>query len=69
MILEGEDKHMRVLVKLRHLGGEADLEGARLKGFSADVFIELKGRFRSRPRAAAAPRIPAQRPETVRTSP
>jgi hypothetical protein len=69
MMLEGEDKHMRVLVKLSHLGGEADPEGARLKGFSADVFIELKGRFRSRPRAAATPRTPEPRPEAVRTFP
>jgi hypothetical protein len=69
MILDGEDKLMRVLVKLRHLGGEADPQGARLKGFSADVFIELKGRFRARPRAAVVPRNPSPGPQVIRANP
>jgi hypothetical protein len=56
MILEGEDKAMRVLVKLRNLNGDADSEGARLKGFAADVFIELKGKFRPRPKSPVASR-------------
>lgn len=54
MILEGEDKSLKVLVKLHTLSGVADPDGARLQGFAADVFIEIKSRFRPRPKAPTA---------------
>ncbi|MEO7957342.1 MAG: hypothetical protein ABIW76_11700, partial [Fibrobacteria bacterium] len=60
MTLETEDKSLRVRVKLINLSGEADPEGARLKGFSADVFVELKGKNRWRPKPASPPVNPSQ---------
>lgn len=51
MVVTGEDKSMRVMVKLRHVQGEADADGARLQGFAADVFIEVKGKGRLRGKA------------------
>jgi hypothetical protein len=60
MTLEGEDKALKVMVKLRNLSGEADPEGARLKGFSADVFVELKGKARTRAKPNAVARIQSQ---------
>jgi hypothetical protein len=54
MTLDAEDKSLKVQVKLRDLNGQADPVGARLKGFSADIFIEVKGRQRARPKNALA---------------
>jgi hypothetical protein len=53
MRLEAEDASLKVLVHLRDLDGLADAEGARLKGFSADVFVALKGKPRARTRPPA----------------
>ncbi|MDB5048027.1 MAG: hypothetical protein JWO30_1098 [Fibrobacteres bacterium] len=57
MSLEGEDKSLRVLITLRNLNGDADPEGVRLKGFSADVFIEVKGRNKPRSKAPGLARV------------
>jgi hypothetical protein len=54
MTLEGEGKSLKVQVKLRNLNGQADPVGVRLNGFSADVFIEVKGKLRARSKNALA---------------
>ncbi|MDB5104989.1 MAG: hypothetical protein JWP91_2678 [Fibrobacteres bacterium] len=66
MTLEGEDKSMRVLVKLRNVSGEADPEGVRLRDFAADVFVELKGKARSRAKIPSIARV--QTAPLVRTA-
>jgi hypothetical protein len=55
MTLEAEDKSLRARIKLNNLHGEADPDGARLKGFSADVYVELKSKSRPRPKPPAPP--------------
>ncbi|HKP94727.1 MAG TPA: DUF4153 domain-containing protein [Fibrobacteria bacterium] len=62
MTLAGEDNALKVLVKLRTLNGEADPEGVRLKGFSADVFIEVRGRSRSWAKAPIVARAQSGKP-------
>jgi len=53
MQLEAEDSELKVLAHLRSLDGLADAEGARLKGFAADLFVAVKGKPRARGRTAA----------------
>lgn len=53
MRLEAEDQELKVLANLRSLEGQADAEGARLMGFSADLFVAVKGKSRARGRTAA----------------
>lgn len=48
MRLEAEDPELKVLANLRSLEGQADDEGARLMGFSADLFVAVKGKARPR---------------------
>lgn len=43
MYLEQEDNRMKVGVRLRNLTGEAAPDTARLREFTADVFVKLKG--------------------------
>jgi len=70
MTLQGEDKSLKVLVKLRNLNGKADPEGIRLLGFSADVFVELRGDMRikgqRKTKVQALARIPAAKPVPAR---
>lgn len=62
MIVTGEDKSLRVMVKLRQMQGDADEDSARLKGFAADVFIEVKGKGRMRGKSGSLARTQPARP-------
>jgi hypothetical protein len=53
MQLEAEDGELKVLARLRNMDGLADGEGARLKGFAADLFVAVKGKARARGRTAS----------------
>jgi hypothetical protein len=52
MRLEAEDAELKVLANLRSLEGQADDDGARLMGLSADLFVTVKGKARARGRPA-----------------
>lgn len=58
MRLAAEDARFKVLAHLRSLAGEADGERARLEGFAADLFVELKSGPRLRARSAYVPPDP-----------
>lgn len=50
MVLEQEADRLKVRLRLRSLRGDmADEEEARLKGFAADVLVQVKSRRRGRP--------------------
>ena len=57
MLLEAEDASMKVLVQLRSVDGVADPDGARLQGFTADIFMAQKA---AKPRARPKPPALAQ---------
>lgn len=71
MILQAEDAGLKVLVHVRGMDGMADPEdGARLRGFAADVFVALKGKLKPRPKTPAlAQARPGSQAEAVEPQP
>gem|GEM_PF-1429907 len=64
MILESEDKVMRIQVRLRHVRGPVIHETASIGDFAADVFVKVK--IHSRPRGPDAHRPGLARAEVPR---